>query len=246
MTQTAKLATIRAVSFDLDDTFWDCAPAIAKAEDTLYAWLETHYPDIAAKHSRQDMPELRSQMYQTHPHLATDVTMMRKAFLQQLLQDHENSEQQAEEAFAVFYRARSEVVLYEGTHELLKALKQTHKLAAITNGNADLKLIGMEHYFDDIQRAALDNPPKPGPDMFNTCCNNLDITNSELLHVGDNPHTDVIGGHLAGALTVWFNQTGEPWPEALSAPDICGPKFNGPDFEVSSIPELHILLTQSN
>jgi len=243
MTQTSKLAAVRAVSFDLDDTFWDCAPAIIKAEETLYAWLENHYPEVALKHSREAMLELRAQMYQTHPHLKTDVSMMRKAFLQLILQDHDNSEQRAADAFAVFYRARSEVVLYEGTHELLNALKTTHKLAAITNGNADLQLIGLEHYFDDIQLANLDNPPKPASDMFDACCNNLGIRNDQLLHVGDNPETDVIGGHLAGALTVWFNQTGEPWPDTMSVPDICGPDFRGPDFEVSSLPELQSLLS---
>lgn len=238
-----KLDAIRAVSFDLDDTFWDCAPAIVKAEETLYVWLEQHYPDIAAKHTREAMPEMRANMYQTHPHLKTDVTMMRKAFLQQLLEDHEHSEQKSEDAFAVFYRARSEVVLYEGTHELLKALKKTHLVTAITNGNADLGQIGLDHYFDDIQRAALDNPPKPASDMFDRCCKNIGIANNELLHVGDNPETDVVGGHLSGALTVWFNQSGEPWPDAFSSPKGCDPNFSGPDFEVSSIPELQALLT---
>jgi len=132
--------------------------------------------------------------------------------------------------------------LYEGTHELLQMLKGSHKLAAITNGNADLQLIGIAHYFDDIQRATLSNPPKPASDMFDACCRNLGIASAELLHVGDNPETDVIGGHLAGALTVWFNQSGEPWPEHLNSPDVCSADFRGPDFEVSSLPELQALL----
>lgn len=243
MNNAKQLAGVRAVSFDLDDTFWDCAPAIVKAEDVLYEWLEKNYPNVTAKHTREAMPDMRADMYQTHPHLATDVSMMRKAFLQQLLQDYENSETLAEEAFAVFYRARSEVVLYEGTHELLQSLKPTHKLAAITNGNADLNLIGLADYFEDIQCATLTNRPKPASDMFDTCCANLGIVSRELLHVGDNPRTDVIGGHLAGALTVWFNQSGEPWPESLLAPEESGPGFRGPDFEVSSLPELQKLLT---
>lgn len=243
MTKLEKLATIRAVSFDLDDTFWDCAPAIVRAEDTLYNWLEHHYPEVTAKHSRDAMPDMRAQMYQTHPHLSTDVSMMRKAFLQLLFADYDNKEQRAEDAFAVFYKARSEVMLYDGTHELLSALKPTHKLAAITNGNADLKLIGLADYFEDIQCATLNNPPKPASNMFDSCCANLGVSNAELLHVGDNPKTDVIGGHLAGAKTVWFNQSAEPWPDALLAPEMSGPNFDGPDFEVRSLPELQALLT---
>lgn len=243
MKNSEKLATIRAVSFDLDDTFWDCAPAIVNAEQTLYEWLGQNYPEITAQHSLESMPEKRALMYQTHPHLSTDVSMMRKAFLQQLFQEYDGREKLAEEAFAVFYKARSEVNLYEGTHELLKALTPTYKLAAITNGNADLQLIGLADYFADIQCATLNNPPKPAADMFDACCANLGIANNELLHIGDNPKTDVIGGHLSGALTVWFNQSGEPWPESLLAPEESGPDFQGPDFEVNSLPNLQKLLT---
>lgn len=238
-----KLSAIKAISFDLDDTFWDCAPVIVRAEDTLYSWLSERYPAVTKKHARESMPQMRANMYETHPHLSTDVSMMRKAFLQQLLADYDDNEQRAEEAFAIFYQARSEVILYEGTHELLTSLKPGFKLAAITNGNADLNMIGLADYFEDIQCATLTNPPKPASDMFDSCCVNLGINNAELLHVGDNPQTDVIGGFLAGAQTVWFNQTGEPWPEALLNPQLSQRGFKGPDFEVSNLPELQKLLT---
>jgi len=229
------LKNIRAVSFDLDDTLWDCAPAILHAEETLYTWLEQHHPHVVSDHTRDTMRELRATMYSTHPHLTTDVTMMRKAMLMQLFDRDENSEQLAEQAFAVFYKARSNVVLYEGTHEILTALQQQYKVAAITNGNANLHLIGLADYFDDIQSANLKNPPKPESDMFRACCEKLGIAADELLHVGDNPQTDVVGGHNAGARTVWFNRADVLWPDTLPRAD----------FEVKSLSELQQLLTQS-
>ncbi len=228
------LKNIKAISFDLDDTFWDCAPAIVQAEETLYLWLEQRYPAVMENTSREHMREQRAAMYQTHPHLSTDVTMMRKAFLQQLFEHDANAEQIAEQAFAVFYKSRSQVVLYEGAHEILRALQDTHRVAAITNGNADLDLIGLSHYFQDIQSASLDNPPKPARDMFDRCCQNLGVAADELLHVGDNPQTDVMGAHNAGVRTVWFNQMEAIWPE----------QFSRPDFEVKSLPELQHLLSQ--
>ena len=112
------LKQIRAVSFDLDDTLWDCAPVIMRAEEKLYSWFEQHHPQVIARRSRESMRELRANMYLTHPHLAADVSMMRKALLQQLFDRHEDSEQLVEQAFSVFYTARSEVELYDGTHEL--------------------------------------------------------------------------------------------------------------------------------
>jgi len=228
------LKHIRAISFDLDDTLWDCAPAILNAEETLYTWLERYHPQVVADQNRESMRELRANMYQTHPHLVTDVSMMRKASLQLLFDQHENSEQLVEQAFSVFYKARSEVVLYEGTHEILGALRERYKVAAITNGNASLQQIGISEYFHDIQSASLANPPKPEPDMFAACCRNLGIDAHELLHVGDNPQTDVVGGHNAGARTVWFNQFDTNWPEELRRAD----------FEVKSLSELQLLLTR--
>jgi len=195
---SAVLKGIRAVSFDLDDTFWDCEPVIIHAEETLYQWLMQHHPQIVKSHTRATLRDLRANLYRTHPHLSTDVTEMRKAGLRQLFDTHNDSEQLVKQAFAVFFKARSEVVLYEGTHELLAALQKTHKIAAITNGNASLELIGLAD-----------------------------------LHVGDNPQTDVIGGHNAGVRTVWYNQNEATWPDHLQKPD----------FEVTSLPELQVLLT---
>ena len=230
------LKDIRAVSFDLDDTFWDCAPAILHAEETLFAWLERHHPQVIAEHTRETMRELRANMYRTHPHLTSDVTMMRKALLNQLFSQYDQSEQLVDEAFSVFFKARSEVVLYEGTHEILTVLQKTHKVAAITNGNASLELIGLADYFHDIQCASLQNPPKPEADMFEACCHKLGIATHELLHVGDNPQTDVLGGHNAGSRTVWFNRIEASWPQELRRAD----------FEVRSLTELQRLITETN
>ena len=227
------LDQIRVVSFDLDDTLWYCAPAILRAEEKLYTWLEQHHPQVIARRNRDAMRELRANMYLTHPHLSADVTLMRKALLQQLFDQHENSERLVEQAFSVFYRARSEVELFAGTHELLAALQKDYKVAAITNGNASLKLVGLSDYFHDIQKASLTNPPKPESDMFDTCCKKFGIAAHEMLHVGDNPQTDIVGARNAGARTVWFNQVDANWPKELTRAD----------FEVKSLHELQLLLT---
>ncbi len=231
-TRQTALQGIRAVSFDLDDTFWDCDPVIVHAENKLNQWLDTHHPDVMAAHTADAVREVRSALYQTHAHLATDVTLMRKALLTQLVGERTDAEIIVDQAFDVFYRARSEVTLYDGTLEMLKALKPRYKLAAITNGNADLGLIGLAEYFHDIRRADLANPPKPAVDMFHSCCTALNIAANELLHVGDNPHTDVMGGHNAGVKTVWFNRAREVWPQELPRATI----------EVQSIAQLHQLL----
>jgi len=105
-------------------------------------------------------------------------------------------------------------------------------VAAITNGNADLKIVGIDHHFDAIYMADVDNPAKPHRHMFDQCLATFDLPPSALLHIGDNPETDVSGAQALGIPTVWFNSQKIVWPEALPTAQ----------YEVKSLHQLHELL----
>ena len=222
------LAGIRALSFDLDDTLWDCAPAIRHAESTLLAWYARETPRIADAHDAASLAAHRADVLAAHPELAVDVTASRRKAIERLLDDHDYPITHVDDAFDVFLRARSEVVLYEGVPELLGALAARYRLAAITNGNADLGQIGLADHFEAIFAASLERAPKPAPDMFHDCLERLDIEAHELLHIGDNARTDVGGARAAGVRAAWFNARGDAWPDALPEPDL----------EIASIAEL--------
>ncbi len=228
------LQSIKAISFDLDDTLWHCAPAIARADAALFAWLGEHTPAIVAEHTPASLQTYQSTVRQTYPEFSQCVTATRLAGLRSLLREFGYVESLAEDAFAVFYRARSEVELYEGAVEMLKTLKSRYRLAAITNGNADLDLIGISRYFDVIYAANLDLAPKPEPDMFLRCLSQLDLPASALLHIGDNPVADVVGGLNASVQTLWFNQYNDSWPEHLPRPH----------FQVQSLSDIVALLAR--
>lgn len=229
------LDEIKAISFDLDDTFWDCAPAIIAAEEALYRWFAVETPRIAESHSPESLVQHRVAVGNEQPHLRTDVTALRVESIRRLLLAHDYDPDNADTAFAVFYRARSNVKLYDGVVDMLDALRKKYRLAAITNGNADLEQIGIGHFFEDIQAASLDSPPKPEADMFHRCLELFALPPSALLHVGDNPETDIGGGHNAGVQTLWFNQHGDQWPDII----------DGPHHVVGSIADLHSLLLES-
>ncbi|ASJ72361.1 HAD family hydrolase [Granulosicoccus antarcticus] len=214
----ASLTSVKAISFDLDDTLWHCAPAIAKADAALFDWFREKTPSIVAVHSPGSLQAYQSTVRQANPDVTRCVTATRMVGLRTLLREFGYAESLAEEAFAVFYRARSEVELYEGALDMLKLLKSRYLLAAITNGNADLGLIGISDYFDVVYAANLQLAPKPEPDMFHRCLTKLDLPASALLHIGDNPVTDVVGGLNASVQTLWFNQYNVDWPEHLPQP----------------------------
>src|SRR5687768_142402 len=77
-------ADIRCLTFDLDDTLWDCAPVIAKAEQACYAWLAENYPRITAGHDLESLRTHRLQTAERHANLKHDVTALRLAALKDL------------------------------------------------------------------------------------------------------------------------------------------------------------------
>lgn len=212
------LERIQVVSFDLDDTLWHCAPAIARADAALFDWLDQHAPRVTRAHGAESLLRYQSEIRQRHPELHRCVTTLRITGLRHLLTEHGYPESMAEQAFDVFYRARSEVDLFDGALVMLDRLKDRYRLAAITNGNADLDLVGIGHYFDAVHAASMTAAPKPEPDMFHDCLRILDVPSQALLHVGDNPLTDVVGGLNAGVQTLWFNPYNDSWPETLPSP----------------------------
>lgn len=214
----ASLDLVQAVSFDLDDTLWHCAPAIARADTALFAWMEKNAPRVLSVHTPASLQQYQSRVRQENPELQRCVSSIRLAGLRQLLSEFGYPETMASDAFDAFYRARSEVELYEGALDMLVLLKTRYRLAAITNGNADLDLIGIGSYFDVIHAANMTSAPKPEPDMFHDCLSFLELPSQALLHVGDNPVTDVLGGHNAGVQTLWFNQYNAQWPDQLPRP----------------------------
>jgi len=209
---SASLDHVQVVSFDLDDTFWDCAPAIANAERALYEWHAANTPRIADAHTPSSLLDFRAEIRRKYPELNGCVTATRLQGLRDLLKAFGYPEQLANEAFAEFYRVRSQVDLYPDVRELLEHLRQRYRLAAITNGNADLESIGLAPYFDCVLAANLELKAKPHADMFDRCREHFGVQGGQIVHVGDNPVADVLGGLEAGVQTVWFNQHELQWP----------------------------------
>lgn len=222
---------IKAISFDLDDTLWDCDSVIHQAEKSLLNWLHTNVPELRELNFN-DYTQIKVAFNTANSHLWSDVSVMRKELLKGLLAQYGASSQLLQPAFDHFYQKRSEVVFYPDVLKSLELLAQHYKLASLSNGNADLHQIGIAGLFSEIHFATLNCPAKPAPDMFQRTCDALDIEPYELLHVGDNPDTDVNGGRLSGAKTIWINRSQMSWPE----------NFQQADHQISDLVQLLNLL----
>lgn len=203
---------IRCITFDLDDTLWDCASVIARAEEEFYEWLQRRYPRVAGRYAPDALMEHRRGYYARFPELRHDLTRLRKQWLAALGHEAGYGEALVEEGFGIFWRRRNEVRMYEEARGALAALRGRFRVGAITNGNADVHHIGVGHYFDFVVTAAGAGAAKPHPDIFIAALDEAGVAAREAVHVGDDPESDVRGAGAVGMRTVWVNPAAEPWP----------------------------------
>lgn len=209
-----------ALSLDLDDTLWPIWPAIERAERALDAFLRQHCPRTAARFSIPAMRALRERVAAEHPHLAHDFTEQRRLSLARALRESGDDEGHAEAAFDTFYAARNAIDFYPDALAALDRLAARWPIAALTNGNADLVKIGIADRFHSIVSARHVGYAKPDPPIFHATCAQLGLQPSQVLHVGDDPHLDVVGARGAGLRSCWINRRRETWPGQYRRPDL--------------------------
>ena len=212
------LSDIRAIAFDLDNTLWDVEPVLERAEQCLAAWLLEHCPRLAL--SREQMRAAREQLARREPHNAHDLSYLRVATLTAHAREHGYDERVALDAFEVFLAARNVVEIFPDVAPALSRLRQRYALASLSNGNADLARIGLDHIFNVSLNARQIGAAKPHPRCFERLAGELALDPAAIAYVGDDPQLDVAAARAAGLRTVWMNRRALPWPAELPPADL--------------------------
>ncbi|HRD50347.1 MAG: HAD-IA family hydrolase [Candidatus Competibacter sp.] len=224
---------IKAITFDLDDTLWDIWPVVVRAERLLHDWLAERYPRIADRFTPLELRDLAVDVIAARPEIAHDRTRLRKEALRLAARWSGYAEFDVEGAFAVFFAARNAVELFEDVRPTLERLARRYPLASLSNGNADVRLIGLDDVFAFSLNAIDVGSAKPEPLMFEAARRRLGMRPAEIVHVGDDPDHDVRGGREAGFRTVWVNRIHREWPGGARA-----------DAEIGNLAELEEVLAE--
>ena len=199
--------SVKAMTFDLDDTLYNNGPVIRQAEQTLKSHLDKHFPRAARltvgewQSIKQDLiseiPELRSDMGELR------LRTLKRALVHDGLTD-DALHNAAMQCFNCFYDARSNLTLDDDIHRVMAELSERIPLIAITNGNVDVEKVGIAGYFKRVYHASISRPMKPDVHMFDEAVNVLNMQPHNILHVGDSLINDVYGAGCAGMNTAWF------------------------------------------
>jgi len=207
---------IKALTFDLDDTLWAVGPVIHAANKILMDWLAQHAPAFTERYTIKDFNHLRDEVLLHQPLLAHDMSHLRLTLLELGLTRSNYSPTEAKQlaaaGFQVYFTARNQVHFYPQAINQLEQLNQEYILGALTNGNADLKLVGLDHLFNFGFNAAQVGISKPAPDMFEQALQHMQIPANQVIHIGDNPDADILGAQNVGMHTVWVNLHQQVWP----------------------------------
>jgi putative hydrolase of the HAD superfamily len=209
---------LRAICLDLDDTLWDLPPVLQRADRAFHAWLGVHYPAITERHSVTSLQALRTQVVDDFPERRHDVGALRRELYGRLAREAGYGPAMVAAGFAEFQRLRNAVTPFADVVPALERLARRHRLVALTNGNADLDIIGLDGYFSRVYTAAALGVAKPEAAVFAAVCADLDLPPATVLHVGNDPENDVLGPARAGLPAVWMNRTGSRWPGDAATP----------------------------
>lgn len=228
--------SIRLITFDLDDTLWSVEPVIIQADNALRAWL-VRYAPLLGELTSERLKQLRSEVVQQNPYLDQQVSELRyQVLLRALLQSgypQLEAQDLAEQAFQVFLSERQKVDLFTDVLPTLECLRHDYMLAALSNGNADVRRIGLGKYFSFALNADMLGVAKPEPHMFLAALARAQVAPEQSIHIGDNPEHDIFGAQQVGMRTVWFNPEQKVWTGGRE-----------PDAWVSQISQLPDIIKQ--
>ena len=152
------------------------------------------------------------------------------------IDDHELGQELAE----YFPQARKESpFLYDETFRVLDQLKGRYQLLLLTNGSPGLQQTKLEitpeisPYFDHIVISGAFGKGKPDPALFEFALVKADLPPQDVLMVGDNLLTDIIGAEKAGIRSVWVNRENKSPHESII-----------PTYEIQHLEELLQILEQ--
>ena len=207
---------IKLISFDLDDTLWDGQKVVHAAQQAMQNWLTQHHPLIAERALNGRYLELRKEIVNDYPERIHNLTFTRKEILRRLFTENIHTKDQAlfhaESAFNAFFEARNQVCYFEDALKVIGELKTDFKIAALTNGNADINATGLKPYIDYFYSAELVGAAKPDTSMFKVLLKDADLKPEECIHIGDHPEHDILSAQSMGMHTIWFNAQEKKWP----------------------------------
>ena len=208
---------IKLITFDLDDTLWPNHKVIVDAEKALWSFLMMKVPQVKDQLNEDNINRIRVELVEKDNSLKFNLTKFRKEVVKALLLELGLDENEAiyysNESFHEFFKVRNKVQLYKDAKTILERLHRKVLIGSLSNGNADLEIIGINSFFDFSVNSKDVGSNKPSPPHFLKALEVASCDADEAIHVGDCPVNDVGGARNCNINAIWFNCEKNKWDE---------------------------------
>ena len=206
--KSTDLNSIKILSFDLDNTIYDCQSVLTKAENWFTDYLCDTFELGGKCREYRFWKDIKSEVLKADPSLSDDVTYLRAVSLveafKRLRMPLAGGIKQAQELVELFIAKRSAGVIDDKVLKLLTDLHAKYPMFAISNGNLDKRVLKIDSFFERDYRPQIGTfRAKPHEDLFVQCARDNHVKIDEILHIGDDPLTDVCGAVNAGCRCAW-------------------------------------------
>ncbi len=214
---------IKAVIFDFGQTLVDSADGFRRAEkeaqEKLFKDLSLTLKDKFLENYRRIRKQFHDRSDFSRKSIWNEVY-----FYYCLKADHDLLETWENEYWET---VKANTKLFPEAENVLKSLNSKYKIALITNTQGQ-KRIGthrisqfpeLDQYFEVVIVAGEEGiPPKPDPEPFRICLQELEIEASEAVYVGDDYRIDICGARDAGLHPIWIKHhlVKRNWPDAAT------------------------------
>ena len=211
-----KLSEYKGVVFDLDDTLIDRKKAYSEIFTLLYKEHEVF-------NSKLTLEESLSFFWTLSPNNSIDI---KNAFSEIKLK-FPTFKLDFETFYRFYYDNMINLVKpYDGIKDfLLQLVKQNINFGVVTNGNEyqfkKIKNTGLEGLFNFVIASEIFGYNKPDIEIYQETLRQLKLTSKDVenvIFIGDNPYTDILGAKNIGFKTAWKKMDFE-YPKDLSPPD---------------------------
>ena len=208
---------IKLITLDLDDTLWPNKKVIVDAENAWLKFILTKFPNLVDEFREESLSRVRVDLVEADASLKNDLTKFRKEIIKETLLrsgvESVDAIYYSNESFNEFFKIRNKVQLYTDAKKILERLYRKVIIGALSNGNADLEIIGISNFFKFSLSAKDVKSNKPSPPHFIKALELANCEAEEALHIGDCPVNDIGGARNCNFNTIWFNCDKNKWDE---------------------------------
>lgn len=204
---------LKAIFLDLDNTLWNHNAAQEKSIEKVYDDLIKLFPISDDKATFTKIYDhCNDKVWDEYKKGKLNHEEVRINRFIDLLSRYNISDKELAVKFNQLYLSLYPTWSYliEGARELLDELNKKYPLGIITNGFPETQSIKLEKsnligYFKWIIYSGEVGKAKPHREIFEYALRKANLSNEEVIYIGDDFEGDIIGAKKAGIKTIWFN-----------------------------------------